>query len=101
MNVSRLIELLQECDPDAEVRIMMQESWPFECAIDGIATREEMASADEDCECDRRIDEDHDEDCPAAEGSDFADGLAGNDVFIVEGRQERYGQKEAWAVSRD
>ena len=28
MIVSRLIELLQECDPEAEVRIMMQENWP-------------------------------------------------------------------------
>lgn len=36
MTVSELIGYLQECDADAEVRIMMQENWPFECAIRGV-----------------------------------------------------------------
>jgi len=31
---------------------------------------------------------------------EYAYGLAGNDVFIVEGEQERYGRKDAWAVAR-
>ena len=33
MTVNELIGLLQDCDPEAEVRIMSQESWPFENAI--------------------------------------------------------------------
>jgi hypothetical protein len=98
MTVSDLISLLQDCDPDAEVRLMMQESWPFECAIDGVAVRSELADAD-DCECDRRIGAPHEEGCPAGEEEEYADGLAGNDVFIVEGRQERYGSKSAWLAA--
>ena len=31
MKVSELIELLEEQDPDAEVLVMMQQNWPFEC----------------------------------------------------------------------
>jgi hypothetical protein len=98
MTVGELIELLSECDPEATVRIMMQQSWPFENAIDGIAIRSEMGG--EECECDHRIDEPHEEGCPAENDKEYGEGLAGNDVFIVEGRQERYGNKDAWAVSR-
>jgi hypothetical protein len=99
MTVRELLELLEDCDEDAEVRIMMQENWPFECAIDGIALREDMAG-DEPCDCDRRITEPHEVNCPAADEGEYADGLKGSDVFIVEGRQERYGNKDAWVVSR-
>ena len=41
MKVSELIELLEEQDPDAEVLVMTQENWPFECALAGLTTREE------------------------------------------------------------
>ena len=98
MNVGRLIELLQDCDPEAEVRIMMQENWPFECVIDGVATRDEFSAAE--CDCDHRFSEPHEESCPAGEEPEYGDGLEANDVFIVEGRQERYGNKDAWAISR-
>ena len=99
MTVQQLIDLLNECDPEATVRIMMQENWPFECAIEGIAIREDFAG--EPCDCDRRITEPHETGCPADEDSEpYEDGLSGSDVFIVEGRQERYGDKSAWAVSR-
>jgi hypothetical protein len=96
--VSRLIELLQDCDPEAEVRIMMQQSWPFENAIDGIATREDMVDEEEhECDC---VGWPHDADCEHSGEREYRDGMAANDVFIVEGRQERYGSKNAWAVSR-
>jgi hypothetical protein len=88
---------VSDCDPEAEVRIMMQESWPFECAIDGIAVREEFGG--EECECDRWISEPHEEGCPTR-GDGWEEGCAGNDVFIVEGRQERYGSKGAWSGAR-
>ena len=42
MKVSELIELLEEQDPDAEVLVMMQQNWPFECSLAGVTTREEM-----------------------------------------------------------
>ena len=94
MTVNELIELLQECDPEAEVRIMSQESWPFENAIAGVAIREQFTQAE--CECDRLITEPHEQDCPADGELEFERGLEGNDVFILEGQQERYGSKEAW-----
>jgi hypothetical protein len=96
MTVNELIGYLQECDPEAEVRIMDQEGWPFECAIRGVVTRDELGS--EECECDRRIDEPHDDECPANGDDDYEDGLQANDVFIVEGRQERYGSRRAWEL---
>ena len=97
MQVRELIELLQNCDEDAEVRIMMQENWPFECAIDGLTTREQFGYGD--CDCDHRIDEPHEDGCPAGDDGGWEPGLEANDVFIVEGRQERYGDKRAWAVA--
>ena len=100
MTVNELIELLQACDGQAEVRIMSQEGWPFENAIAGLAVREDFAG--EECDCDHHITEPHDAGCSAAAGEDgeYEDGLAANDVFIVEGEQERYGSKDAWAVTR-
>lgn len=58
-----LLPTLEECDGDTEVRIMPQKGWPFENVIRGIAIREGLAS--EGCERDRRIDEAHEEGCPA------------------------------------
>jgi hypothetical protein len=105
MTVQQLIDLLGECDPDATVRIMMQENWPFECELEGIAIREEFAG--EACECDRSVNEPHEGGCPAEDEGEgledadiYGDGLKGNDVFLVEGRQERYGDKSAWAAAR-
>lgn len=92
MTVNELRELLEGCDPEAEVRIMSQESWPFENAIRGVAVREDFAG--EACEC-----EPHEEGCPAEDDA-APENRAANDVFIVEGEQERYGDKSAWEVLR-
>jgi hypothetical protein len=81
MQVRDLIELLEDQDPEAEVLIMTQESWPFENAIAGVAAREEIVE------------------CDAGEG-EREEGTAPNDVFIVEGRQLRYGSKAAWNAAR-
>lgn len=106
MTVQQLIDLLGECDPDATVRILMQENWPFECELEGIAIREEFAGGDV-CECDRRVGRPHRDGCPAEEDDEdlddedlYGEGLRGNDVFLVEGTQERYGDKNAWSVVR-
>lgn len=87
MKVSELIEMLEEQDPDAEVLVMSQENWPFEMALCGVTTRDEILRADSDEE------ESEDDD------AELADGLARSDVFLVEGTQLRYGSKTAWAVA--
>ncbi|MEZ4402848.1 MAG: hypothetical protein R3B06_22700 [Kofleriaceae bacterium] len=71
MKVSALIELLEEQDPDAEVLVMMQQNWPFECSLAGVTTREAMLSADRD----EDVDGDEDEE-PRLER-----GTAKSDVF--------------------
>ena len=91
MKVSELIELLEEQDPDAEVLVMMQQNWPFECSLAGVTTREEMLRADRDE--DGNGDDDEDEE-PRLER-----GTAKSDVFLVEGEQLRYGSKNAWSVA--
>lgn len=83
MKVSELIEILEEQDPDAEVLVMSQEGWPFEVAIRGVTTREEILLADGD--------DDGKAEAPA--------GAARSDVFLVEGEQLRYGSKSAWTVA--
>ena len=87
MKVSELIELLEEQDPDAEVLVMMQQNWPFECSLAGVTTREEMLRAD-------REDGNEDDEEPRLER-----GTAKSDVFLVEGQQLRYGSKTAWRVA--
>ena len=97
MTVAELIRILEGKDPDAEVRIMMQESWPFECELAGVAVREEFAS--DECDCGADEGDEHADDCPAGGDGSYADGLKGNDVFLLEGRQERCGDKRAWEVA--
>ena len=96
MTVAELIDHLEGCDPEATVRIMMQESWPFENSILGIAQRSDFT---DECDCDAPAGE-HEDGCPASD-DDYGDPeLAANDVFIVEGRQERYGSRAAWEACR-
>ena len=83
--------MLRDCRPEAEVRIMSQEGWPFENGIHGVCVREDLGG-DESCECDHRITEPHEEGCPAVDG--YEDGLTADDVFIVEGQAERYGSQD-------
>jgi hypothetical protein len=95
MKVSELISRLEECDPEAEVRVMCQPNYPFENAIDGVVRRDDFSS--EECDCDRIGLQPHEEGCPAEdEEQTYEDGLSGDDVFILEGRQERYGSRRAW-----
>jgi hypothetical protein len=88
MKVRDLIEILEDQDPDAEILIMSQQSWPFENAIAGVAVREEIVEDDEDLDDEER------------EEPRYEKGTAANDVFIVEGQQLRYGSKAAWDAAR-
>ena len=77
MQLSELIEDLQnrmEYLGDVEVRIMSQENWPFENEVRGTVAQSDMIDLDEDEETE-----------PKEEM-----------VFIVEGRQICYGNKDAW-----
>ena len=85
MKVKQLIEILGGLDPDAEVLIMSQQSWPFEHAIKGVVVRQDVED-NEDVDAEDRAW------LPRENGS------AASDVFIVEGPQLRYGNKAAWAA---
>lgn len=39
MKVKKLIELLQNMDPDADVKLAVNPSWPFECGISHIKNK--------------------------------------------------------------
>jgi hypothetical protein len=57
MTVSELIERLQELNPDAEVRLAVQPSWPFENEIAGVVDSAALNTSDLD-EDEREIPED-------------------------------------------
>jgi hypothetical protein len=78
--ISKLEELLDECGGDAEVRLMTQQSYPFENSICGVTTG-------------REINEDGIED---DEGDDDVEDES--IVYLVEGGQICYGSKRAWEV---
>lgn len=90
MKVRELIEILEDMDPDADVFVMSQESWPFECSVAGVAERGDWLEEDPEAEPWSRRDR-----WGASEAQ-----LPANDVFIVEGSQLRYGAKAAWEAAR-
>ena len=90
MTVSELIEILEEMDPEAEVLVMSQQSWPFENTLAGVCQRKDLIDEGE-------LDEPEGEDSPRDTGGDE---LPASDVFLIEGRQLRYGSKSAWDVAR-
>jgi hypothetical protein len=83
MKVAELIEILEGMDPDAEVLIGSAPAWPFEYAIAGVTTREDVLAETED------------ENDPV-----YEDNKAPSDVFLLEGEQLRYGSKLMWSAAR-
>ncbi len=86
MTISELIERLEEYRDefgDVEVRLMTQAHYPFENAIAGVASGEEINAAG-------------DEDDPDDDGDVDDDDV----LYLVEGRQLGYGTKRAWKVAR-
>lgn len=83
MTVNELIERLEEyrddLSGDVEVRLMTQQNWPFENAITGLTSGEEINSTEDD---------------------DNADVESDAVIYIVEGRQLGYGSKRAWEHAR-
>jgi hypothetical protein len=82
MKVKALIKILEDCDPDAEVMLTSQPNYPFEYALAGVTVREEALDGE------------------PREDNDWGDGCHGNDVLLAEGRQLRYGSREAWSRLR-
>lgn len=79
--ISRLEEYRDELGGDAEVRLMTQPNWPFENAIVGVCSGEEInAAGDED------------------DLNDDGDVEADQVVYILEGGQLGYGTKRAWST---
>lgn len=82
MTIDELIERLEDARDDlggdTEVRLMTQQSWPFESSIKGICSSEDIANCCED-------DEEDEEEAEAEKV-----------LFIVEGSQLGYGSKKAW-----
>ncbi len=77
MKVGELLEMLEQYDDDAEVLLRTQEAWPFENSVAGVVQRQEI----------------HDED-----SDESGDKLNQDDVFLLEGKQLRYGTKAAWGM---
>jgi len=83
ITIDELIERLEEyrdaLGGDTEVRLMTQPSWPFEYAIAGVCSSEDIAEAIDD-------DEQDDEEEPKEDAV----------IYLVEGDQLGYGTKRAW-----
>jgi len=77
--ISRLEEYRETLGGETEIRLMTQQNWPFENAITGLASGEEINDA-----CEGDDEQDVDEDAV---------------VFIVEGGQRCYGSSRAWQVA--
>ncbi len=93
MTASEMIQLLSAVDPDTEVRIAEQPSWPFEYAISGVvevrmgADREENANL----ECAQEIlDSDHSSPEERSEAYRIIDAASTSVLYIVEGTQLAY-----------
>ncbi len=79
MTVRELIEMLEGMDENAQVRCMVQPTYPFEHSLRGVAPRSDFSDMDEE-------DDEH---------TSEEDGKS-NDVFLVVGEQLCYGTKRAW-----
>jgi hypothetical protein len=109
MKVYELIELLQEFDPEADVFLGTQPSYPFEHTIAGLVERREFALHEMLQELEYALPEDiRERDVMVAEwendpdyGQDFhGRQQQGNDVLILESQQTCYGNRDAWDAAR-
>jgi hypothetical protein len=85
MTVEDLMTILEDMDPEAEVVMVFQRNWPLEYSLGGVALRSD-------------IDGEDDGDAPARQRR--PEEGAPNDVILVEGSHQRYGNRDAWEVAR-
>lgn len=95
MTVGELIHLLGQYDEDAEVILGIQPSYPFEHRVRGVCTRGDFVEPDvEDYSENAESDSEPWRDSFTTKGKR-------NDVFICEGGQIRYGDRDMFeACSR-
>lgn len=90
MTIDELIEHLEvyreQIGGDAEVRLMTQQSWPFEYSLQGVCSGEEINDL-------------HDDDSTADDEDDVEDVTDDNIFYLVEGTQLGYGSRRAWDVA--
>lgn len=89
MTVKELLDILADADPDAEVRIGSQQSYPFQNAVAGVVSADEIALADAIADGVDNIDN-----VPPIE--DFDGPVKPWTVYILEGSQRGYLSKNAW-----
>ena len=91
MTVGELKELLEDLDDGVELRIMGQHDWPFEYSVYGVNLRSNFVRAEEtgweDCKQEQEDD-----------GDDGDDEGEQEIVYILEGTQLCYGNKDAWCI---
>jgi len=80
MTVSELMARLEDLNPDAEVRLMIQRHYPMESRVYGICDGQELKGEEDD------DDEPDDEESEAV-------------VYIMEGTHIGYGLKRAWEAA--
>lgn len=85
--IERLTELQETVAEDCVVRLMTQENYPFEYSIAGVVDSTEFGDDDEDPEC-------------FARHQLTASGEIPIVVYLVEGTQIGYGDRDAWANAR-
>ena len=90
------LEELAQAHPDAEIRLMTQNGWPFEYSILGVATSSDMAEEEVEQARERAMERGHDFD---DEDGPLKDPEAKPEIiYLVEGSQLGYGKKSAWDV---
>jgi len=93
MTAQDLIELLSGVDPDTEVRIAEQPSWPFEYSINDVVEVKMGADHEENgnLECALEIlDSDHSTPEERSEANRVLDAASATVLYIVEGTQLAY-----------
>ena len=90
MKVQELIYLLEQYDPDADVILGIQPSWPFEHRIRGVVERSEFVEYDDEelAEFDKEEEGDR-----SASRDSFSTAGKPTDVIICEGGQIRYADR--------
>jgi hypothetical protein len=94
MTVQELMSILENMEPDAEVVLAFQRSWPLEFSVARVALRADIEPEDGGDDEDKVGDDDDAE--PQRhrreEGSP-------NDVILVEGQHLRYGHRGVWSAA--
>lgn len=77
MKVKDLLAILRDLDPEANVVLSTQPSYPMEYALSSVAVRSDVSDRD-----------------------DMTRGAQPNDVLLLEGSHLRYGSRASWDASR-